>query len=181
MSRREIIITDSLVKRFWEKVEKSEDCWIWTASKSERGYGRIGLTAGKAVNASRVSWVIHNGPIPGDLFVCHTCDNPSCVSPHHLFLGTRQDNINDMMIKKRSRHFNKNEYYGVKWEERTHEGLNRKGRWASLICVDGKMKRLGRHTSVIEAARNYDRIAYVVFGERKLLNFPEEYDINHWK
>ncbi len=126
------------------------------------------------MNAHRISWMIHNGEIPMDHFVCHKCDNPSCVNPNHLFIGTRQDNINDMMIKKRSRHFSKNEYYGIQWQER-YDGPNRKGRWHSVICINGKMKKLAAHTSILEAARNYDRIAYIKYGERKLLNFPEEY------
>lgn len=108
------------------------------------------------------------------MFICHKCDNTSCVNPKHLFCGTRQDNINDMMIKKRARHFQKNNYYGIQWQER-YDGDNRKGRWHSVICVDGKMKKLAAHTSVLEAARNYDRIAYIKYGERVLLNFPEEY------
>lgn len=171
---RIIEITESLIKRFWKKVQKTDTCWIWTAYKNRQGYGRIGTSAAKAMNAHRVSWVIHKGSIPDAYFVCHSCDNTSCVNPDHLFLGTRQDNINDMMIKKRSRHFCKNDYYGVQWQER-YDGPNGKGRWHSVICIGGKMKKLASHTSVLEAARNYDRIAYIKYGERKLLNFPDEY------
>jgi hypothetical protein len=174
MSHREIALDESLIRRFWDKVEKTNSCWIWKAFKNRQGYGKIGTSSCKSINAHRVSWVIHNGQIPDNHFVCHKCDNPSCVNPDHLFIGTRQDNINDMMIKKRSRHFQKNAYYGVQWQER-YDGPNRKGRWHSVICVNGKMKKLAAHTSVIEAARNYDRIAYIKYGERELLNFPEEY------
>lgn len=181
MRHRKIIITKQMEERFWKKVDKSGECWIWKAFKNKQGYGRFGLRASECVNAHRVSYVIAYGEIPDDYFVCHKCDNPSCVRPEHLFAGTRQDNIDDMMIKMRSRHFRNHQYYGVKWEERKYEGKNRKGRWKSMICIDGKMKHLGTHTSVIEAARNYDRIAYIVYREKTLLNFPEEYDINHWK
>jgi hypothetical protein len=174
--RRELKIDPPMIRRFWDKVEKSDGCWNWKASKNKQGYGRFGIAAGQSVNAHRVSYAIANGPIPIGLFICHVCDNPSCVNPDHLFAGTRQDNIDDMMIKKRSRHFSKQPYYGVQWQERTHEGPNRKGRWRSMICVNGKMKHLGYHTSLIEAARNYDRIAYIVYGERRLLNFIEEYN-----
>lgn len=169
-----IEITESLLKRFWEKVQKTESCWIWTAYKNRQGYGRIGISAGKCVNAHRISWVIHNSPVPEDKFICHRCDNSSCVNPEHLFVGTRQENINDMMVKKRSKHFNGQEYYGVKWEERC-DGPNRKGRWRSFIYVNGKMKKLAAHTSILEAARNYDRVAYIKHGERERLNFPNEY------
>lgn len=177
MKNRQITIDESLLKRFWEKVEKTADCWIWKAYKNRQGYGRIGTSAGKSINATRVCWVIHNGPIPEGYFICHKCDNPSCVKPDHLFLGTRQDNIDDMMRKKRSRHFNKNDYYGVQWDDRKEKGHNKKGRWRSVICINGKMKKIGCHTSLLDAARNYDRIAYMKYGIKDLLNFPEEYDL----
>ena len=177
MSNYPILITQSLIKRFWEKVDKSGDCWTWKASKNKQGYGRFGIGAGKAVNASRVSWSIIKGSIPEGMFICHKCDSPSCVNPDHLFLGSRQDNIDDMMIKKRSRHFQKNEYYGVMWDDRKKEGHSLKGRWRSVICVKGKMKKIGCHTSLLDAARNYDRIAYMKYGIKDKLNFPEEYSL----
>jgi len=172
-----IIINQSLIKRFWEKVEKTDNCWLWKAFKNKRGYGKIGVGSGVSANATRVSWVMHHGEIPEGMFICHKCDNPSCINPDHLFLGTRQDNVNDMMLKKRSRHFQKNNYYGVIREERGHEGTNVSGRWRSVICIDGEMKKIGCHLSVLEAARNYDRIAYMKYGLRDRLNFPEEYNL----
>jgi len=180
VNHRELNITKKMLKRFWSKVEMTDGCWTWKAFKNKQGYGRFGIAAGQCVNAHRVSYTIKNGPIPQDLFICHTCDNPSCVNPNHLFAGSRQDNIDDMMIKKRSRHFNNHEFYGVQKEDRAPEGPNRKARWRSFYCKEGKMIMLGHHNSLIEAARNHDRIAYIVFGERKLLNFPDEYNITHW-
>ena len=174
-------ITESLLKRFWEKVDKKsqEECWIWKAFKTKTGYGKIGVASGQAVSAHRVSWEIHNGKIEEGKFVCHRCDNPSCVNPGHLFIGTRQDNVNDMVLKKRSKHFGVHEFYGVRYEER-YDGPNRKGRWRSFICKNEKIIYINSHVSALEAARNYDRIAYIVFGERERLNFPEEYKISHW-
>lgn len=166
--RHQIIITEELKKRFWEKVEKTEGCWKWRASVNQRGYGRFGVSSGKGVNAHRVSWVIHNGQIPGDLFVCHKCDNPPCCNPEHLFLGTRQQNVDDMILKKRGKHFKTSDFFGVNW----HSGNER---WVSFIYWRGKIKTLSRHKDKIEAARNYDRIAYIVYGERTKLNFPNEY------
>jgi len=128
-------------------------------------------------NAHRISWYIKNGLIEEGLFVCHKCDNTSCVNPDHLFLGSRQDNIDDMMKKKRSRHFQNNDYYGVQWDDRKKIGHCLKGRWRSVICVNGRMKKIGCHTSLLDAARNYDRIAYMKYGIKDLLNFPEEYNL----
>lgn len=95
----------SLLERFWMSVDKrsSDNCWEWTTSKSH-GYGII--CEGPAGNctrhmAHRLSWEIHNGPIPKGLGVLHKCDNPPCVNPDHLFLGTQRDNMYDMMNKGR--------------------------------------------------------------------------------
>jgi hypothetical protein len=90
------------VDRFWEKVQKTETCWLWTGSKRYKGYGAIGYRVnGKNVNdrAHRFSYRLHIGPIPTGLFVLHTCDTPACVNPEHLFLGTNEDNVHDMMAK----------------------------------------------------------------------------------
>jgi hypothetical protein len=86
--------------RFWSYVKKSDGCWLWTAHGSGRGYGRFRIHAKYHV-ASRVSWQLHYGAIPDGLLVCHHCDNPTCVRPDHLFLGTNKDNIADCLAKGR--------------------------------------------------------------------------------
>lgn len=95
---------DSVVTRFWGKVDKSGDCWLWTGGLI-RGYGQfnIGRFDGKqkTVYAHRYAWTIMNGPIPDDLQVCHRCDVPLCCNPNHLFLGTVQDNLDDARRKGR--------------------------------------------------------------------------------
>lgn len=91
------------VTRFFKKIEKTETCWNWTASTNGRGYGQFGLGARKLGNikAHRYSWWLHNCDIPDGMCVLHKCDNPTCVNPDHLFLGTKQDNSRDMYTKQR--------------------------------------------------------------------------------
>jgi hypothetical protein len=88
-------------KRFWAKVFKrgENDCWEWQSVLSHDGYGRIWFH-GKFMGAHRFSWMIHNeNTNPGDQQICHVCDNPICVNPNHLFLGTNKDNMQDRIAK----------------------------------------------------------------------------------
>jgi hypothetical protein len=88
--------------RFWAKVEKTEGCWLWTAATGgQMGYGTIGVTRTRMMYAHRLSWEMHHGPIPIGSLVLHHCDQPRCVRPDHLFLGTRADNMADMVAKGR--------------------------------------------------------------------------------
>lgn len=79
-------------------------CWNWTGTKFGFGHGVFKCKAfhPTAIPASRASWIMHRGPIPDGLWVLHRCDNPSCVNPAHLFLGTCQDNVDDMVAKERN-------------------------------------------------------------------------------
>lgn len=90
--------------RFWTKVDKSphpKGCWVWTASKTEAGYGQFSLPPGTVVIAHRVSYFLANGKLPSKGFACHTCDNPACVNPSHLFDSDNQGNVRDMVAKGR--------------------------------------------------------------------------------
>lgn len=90
----------SLEARFWSRVEKSDGCWIWRGSRIPQGYGRM---VGDRY-AHRFSWEIHFGEIPVGKFVCHSCDNPPCVNPAHLWIGDARANSQDRDRKGRGRY-----------------------------------------------------------------------------
>jgi len=85
------------------RVDQKSGCWVWLGFKADRrGYGGMRIDY-RTVRAHRYSWEIHNGLIPNGLHVLHRCDNPPCVNPKHLFLGTNSDNVADMTAKGRGR------------------------------------------------------------------------------
>ena len=91
--------TTRQIERFWDRVDKKgpDECWEWFGQKNPKGYGYVkpyGLT-------HRFSYELHTGEKPGELFVCHSCDNPPCVNPAHLWLGTVTDNQRDAKAKGR--------------------------------------------------------------------------------
>ena len=91
------------VDAFWSRVAlaNKDDCWNWAGARTDRGYGVYAPLPGVLLRAHRVAYALHNGGIDDSMFVCHHCDNPSCCNPHHLFLGTPKDNVDDMIKKGR--------------------------------------------------------------------------------
>lgn len=112
-------ITPKMERNFWAKVEKSAKCWEWLGAKNKQGYGLMAVSRAllsakelsklrssthvKMMGATHVSWIVAgNKAVPKDKFLCHHCDNPSCVRPAHLFVGTHKDNHADMVMKGRN-------------------------------------------------------------------------------
>ena len=97
--------------RFFNKVDKTGDCWLWIGSTYICGYGRMSWN-GKTQSSHRISWKLKFGEIPNNLFVLHKCDEKLCVNPDHLFLGTQRDNILDLVKKGRNA-----KHHSRKWKQ----------------------------------------------------------------
>jgi len=102
-----IELTEKDILRFWSKVDVKgnlDECWEWESSKSKYGYGVFGINY-KTYYSHRIAYTLYYGQISKDdsgyktMLVCHTCDNPSCCNPHHLFLGTGKNNMDDKTKK----------------------------------------------------------------------------------
>ncbi len=87
------------VSRFWEQVERTDGCWLWTGGLSDKGYG-VHHKDGRKIGAHRYSYELHKGPL-GKAHALHSCDNPKCVNPDHLRPGTHQDNMQDAKERRR--------------------------------------------------------------------------------
>lgn len=146
-------------ERFWSKVDKKEEgnlCWVWRGSKSKEGYGVFYLDK-KIWVATRALYVLNYGIDPGDLYVCHKCDNPSCCNPGHLFLGTNSENLIDMRSKDRQA---KGETHGTK---------TKVGKYKNGSC-SGRAKLCPEQVIEIRRLHKEEHISYRGLSEMYSMN-----------
>lgn len=127
-------------ERFWDKVDKTGDCWNWTAGRSHKGYGVI-LLNGKGRQAHRVSYELANGPIPAGLQIDHTCHNRACVNPQHLRLATNKQQRENLSGPQRN---NRSGVLGVCWAPRQR-------RWKAAVKHHGQAYHVGYFTTIEQA------------------------------
>lgn len=127
--------------------EPNSGCWLWTGSYFHGGYGRFSETHKTSVLAHRFSFKTYRGTIPTGMFVCHRCDNPACVNPDHLFLGSPKDNNRDMVSKGR-------------------QAKGEKIRKLKLTEEQARQIRIETSTSVAEFAKRFNVSYGVVWGVR---------------
>lgn len=144
-------------ERFWRYVEKTDSCWIWTgSSRTKKGYGmlqKIGGSKGKGMTAHRLSYQIHKGEIPESMVVMHSCDNPSCVNPDHLSVGTQSQNILEAIAKGRKfvpklPHFKGVDHFAAKFTEQDIRDIRSQG-----MNDTGLAKKYGVAASTIRRIR----------------------------
>lgn len=142
-----------LLDRFMQYVspEPNSGCWLWLGHVSPLGYGRFGVgsirdKSNRMVLAHRLSYELHAGAIAASDLVCHRCDQPACVNPDHLFLGSNQDNVADMASKWRGRKSSKGLPFGVGMDKR-----ERPRPFTAQVYKNGKTTYLGAFATAEEA------------------------------
>lgn len=137
---RPLLSQVTLEQRFWAKVQKTESCWLWTASANSHGYGHIWVD-GQARHAHRVSWELTSGPISDGMFLDHRCANKRCVNPAHLRIVTNAQNLQHLIGANKN---STSGIRGVRWDKRRNA-------WRAQVRLNGRQYHGGYHPT-IEAA-----------------------------
>ena len=149
-----------ILERFWRLVDVSGDCWMWTGARGARGHGKfsvprqgqVGRKRWVLVYAHRAALMISGVNVPDDKLVCHRCNNPSCVRPDHLYVGTAMDNTNDRVL------FGRN-LVGE---------LNHKAKLSAADVVEIRRKYTGKYGELARIGREYgvcgQRVGLIVRG-----------------
>ena len=152
---------DECTTRFWRYVNKTDGCWVWIGGRRNGRYGDFAVGhPNKHMLAHRFSWTLHNGPVPTGLHVLHKCDNPPCVNPDHLFLGTAADNARDKVSKGRQSRVQGERHHNAKLCVSKVQDIRRE-------CATGTTQR--------EAAKKYgvsQRLVYMVVHKQIWSHVP---------
>jgi len=127
---------------FWSRVNKTASCWLWTGA-TVKGYGylKVPPSPRRTMYAHRVVWCLRYGQPPNGMCILHRCDNPLCVNPDHLFLGTHADNMRDASAKGRAKNQNSNKTHCKRGHELSNESRYKDGRRYCRECKQEWHKR----------------------------------------
>lgn len=124
-------LPQSAVEKILVNYEVVKDCWEWKGKKDKDGYGRLRVGGRITIRTNRAAWIVANGEIPNGKMICHKCDNPCCINPDHLYVGTAKDNATD----RRNRGRSNNERGSLRWNSKLTEEQVRQ---ISIDYVPGK-------------------------------------------
>lgn len=137
---------DAAEARFWSRVDRSAECWLWLGpTAGSNRYGQLRFR-GRTIRAHRLAWELTNEPITEGMSVCHRCDQPLCVNPNHLFLGSHAENMHDMAAKGRATKRRGADVHGARLDESAVRAIR------ALNAVGVSQRELARQFGVSQHA-----------------------------